>query len=186
MPGPVFVETDRLELRTVEASDADLIQRARMHPEVRRYVSGFRAPRSREAVADEVPADDAVSLLFVPRAGDHEGQPVGQVALDHVDEADGWANLSFWLLPDARGNGYATEAAAELVAFGFRERGLRRVTANALAPNAGSIAVLERLGFSHEGTQREKTIVDGEYVDLEFFGLLRREWKGVDAVLDGD
>jgi RimJ/RimL family protein N-acetyltransferase len=46
--------------------------------------------------------------------------------------------------------------------------------------------VLERLGFVHEGTQREKEVVDGEYVDLEFYGLLRREWDGVDAVLQRD
>ena len=185
MPGPVFIETERLELRTVEAEDADVVQRGRMHPEVRRYISGFDAPRSHEAVAEEVPADDGVRLLVVPRSGDRAGEPVGEAALDYIDEAEGWANLSFWLFPEAQGHGYATEAAAHLVAFGFRERGLRRVTANAAAPNEGSIAVLERLGFAHEGTQREKTMVDGEYVDMELFGLLRREWPGADAVLDG-
>lgn len=184
MPGPTFIETARLELRTVEEADADLIQRARMHPEIRRYISGFRAPRSRAAVAEDVPSDTGVTLLLVPTADDHAGTPVGQVALDHVDEADSWANISFWLFPSARGRGYATEAAAYLVEFGFRERGLERVTANAVAPNEGSIAVLERLGFSHEGTQREKTVVDGERVDVELFGLLRREWAGAEAVLE--
>lgn len=184
MPGPVYIETERLELRTVEAGDADVVQRARMHPEVRRYISGFRAPRSEAAVADEVPHDDGVRLFVVPKRGERAGEPVGQVALDYVNEADGWANLSYWLFPAVRGNGYATEAAAHLVAFAFRERGLRRVTANAVAPNAGSVAVLERLGFTHEGTQREKSMVDGEYADVEFFGLLRREWGGVESVLD--
>lgn len=183
MPGPVFVGTERLELRTVEAEDAKLVQRARMHPEIRRYIAGFRAPRSQDHVAEDVPSDDGVSLLVVPTEGDIAGEPVGQAALDYVHEGDGWANISFWLLPAARGHGYATEAAANLIAFGFRERGLRRITANALAPNEGSIAVLERLGFVHEGTQREKSMADGEYVDVELFGLLRREWDGVDAVL---
>lgn len=186
MPGPVFIETDRLDLRTVEAEDADIIQRARMHPEIRQYISGFRAPRSREDVAEEVPSDEGVRLLVVPNDGepavDGEGDVVGQVSLDYVDEGDGWANLSFWLFPAAQGRGYATEAAAHLVEFAFRQRGLRRITANALAPNEGSIAVLERLGFAHEGTQREKTVVDGEHVDVVFYGLLRRKWEGVDAV----
>lgn len=183
MPGPVFIETDRLELRTVEAGDADVIQRGRMHPEVRRYISGFDAPRSNEAVSEEVPNDDGVRLLVVPKTGAKGGRPVGQASLDYIDEGDGWANLSFWLFPSAQGHGYATEAAAHLVAFAFRERGLRRITANAAAPNECSAAVLERLGFVHEGTQREKTMVDGEYVDLEFYGLLRREWEGVEGVL---
>lgn len=186
MPGPVFIETERLELRTVETEDADIVQQGRMDAEIRRYITGFGAPRSRAAVADEVPADDGVHLFVVPRTGEHGGRPVGQAALDHIDEADGWANISFWLFPEAQGSGYATEAAAHLVAFAFRERGLRRITANAVAPNEGSIAVLERLGFTHEGTQREKTTVDGEYVDLKLYGLLRREWPGVDAVLDID
>jgi RimJ/RimL family protein N-acetyltransferase len=186
MPGPVFLETERLELRTVEEEDADLVQEGRMNPEIRRYITSFRAPRSHAAVAEEVPADDGVHLFVVPRAGEHGGRSVGRAALDHVDETDGWANISFWLFPEAQGSGYATEAAAHLVAFGFRERGLRRITANAVAPNEGSIAVLGRLGFTHEGTRREKTMVDGEYVDLELYGLLRREWPGVDAVLDID
>jgi RimJ/RimL family protein N-acetyltransferase len=184
MPGPIFIETERLELRTVEEADADVIQRARMHPGIRRYISGFRAPRSRAAVAEDVPADDGVRLLVVPAADDRTDSPVGQVSLDHIDEGNGWANISFWLFPSARGRGYVTEAAAHLVEFGFRERGLERVTANAVAPNEGSIAVLERLGFSHEGTQREKTVVDGERADVELFGLLRREWAGPGAVLE--
>ncbi|MFB6205877.1 MAG: GNAT family N-acetyltransferase [Haloglomus sp.] len=184
MPGPVFIETDRLELRTVEAEDAGVVQRGRMHPEVRRHIAEFRAPRSEEAIADEVPNDDAVRLLVVPKTGDMAKEPVGEASLDYIHEEDGWANISFWLFPAARGRGYATEAAANLVAFGFRERGLRRVTANAVAPNEGSLALLERLGFVHEGTQREKARVNGEFVDVEFYGLLRREWDGVEAALD--
>lgn len=182
MPGPVFIETERLELRTVEEGDVDVVQRARMHPDIRRHIGAFRAPRSESAVAEDVPSDDGVSLFVVPKTGEHGGKPVGQVELDYVNEADGWANLSFWLFPGGRGHGYATEAAANLVAFAFRERGLRRITANALAPNDGSIAVLERLGFTHEGTQREKTMADGEYADVEFYGLLQREWPGADTV----
>ena len=37
--------------------------------------------------------------------------------------------------------------------------------------------VLEKLGFSHEGTLRNNQFVKGAFVDDVIYGLLRREWK---------
>jgi ribosomal-protein-alanine N-acetyltransferase len=43
--------------------------------------------------------------------------------------------------------------------------------------NLASARVLEKLGFTHEGTLREDCVVDGDLSDSWVFGLLRREWQ---------
>lgn len=203
MPGPVFIETERLELRTVEEEDATFLQAAENHPDVRRYIEVFREPSSRaateERIEDHHTADNAATLLAVPKddpdgSGESDptgengtvtaGEPAGSFQLYPIDDGRGSANLGLWLHPDAWGHGYATEATAHLLEYGFRERGLRRVSADALAPNRASIALLERLGFVHEGTRREAAFADGEFVDSEEYGLLAREWPGPGAVLE--
>jgi RimJ/RimL family protein N-acetyltransferase len=55
--------------------------------------------------------------------------------------------LYYRLGRDYWGNGYATEAAREIIRYAFDELRLRRVLAHASIENNGSIALLQRLGF---------------------------------------
>jgi [ribosomal protein S5]-alanine N-acetyltransferase len=55
----------------------------------------------------------------------------------------------FWALaPQHRGNGYATEAAAAVIEFGFAELYLARIVATTTYDNEASIAVMRRLGMT--------------------------------------
>jgi RimJ/RimL family protein N-acetyltransferase len=57
----------------------------------------------------------------------------------------------FWaLFPDHWGNGYATEAARALVAYGFSELQLARIVATTENDNLRSIGVMKRLGMTIE------------------------------------
>lgn len=72
----------------------------------------------------------------------------------------GTAELGYQLFPSARGQGAATRAGRLLLAhaFGASEdggRGLRRVVALSVGDNAPSAAVLERLGFTEWGRERQ-------------------------------
>ena len=54
----------------------------------------------------------------------------------------------YWMLdPAHRGNGYATEAAAALIAYGFGEMRLQRIVATTEHTNTASQAVMSRLGM---------------------------------------
>jgi RimJ/RimL family protein N-acetyltransferase len=54
------------------------------------------------------------------------------------------------LARSAWGNGYATEAARAALAFGFEEAGLDEIVSFTTAGNRRSLAVMERLGMSHD------------------------------------
>jgi RimJ/RimL family protein N-acetyltransferase len=61
----------------------------------------------------------------------------------------------YWgLAPAHRGNGYATEAAAALIAYGFGEMRLARIVATTMRDNHASIAVMRRLGMRVEENPR--------------------------------
>jgi RimJ/RimL family protein N-acetyltransferase len=68
-----------------------------------------------------------------------------------------------------------------LLDYAFRALGLRRLEADVDPRNSGSMRVLERLGFRHEGLLRERWKVNGELQDSVLLGLLEREWRRAPA-----
>lgn len=78
-----------------------------------------------------------------------DGQVVGRVNL--VDVADGAAELGFRVAEAAAGRGLATAAVRQMCAMAARDYGLRSLRASAATDNAGSRAVLGRVGFVPTG-----------------------------------
>ena len=81
------------------------------------------------------------------------GTLVGTVSLFIVDERDTAGLLGFWIVLPYWGKGYATEAVAEVVHYGFEERGLLHVRANHFGSNPASGRVLRKVGMVHVGTR---------------------------------
>jgi ribosomal-protein-alanine N-acetyltransferase len=188
MSGPTFIECDRIDLQTVEEEDIEFLQRGVNHPKIRRHIEAFRTPingeRYEEIFESIDSGEDVVSLLAIPREGERSDEPIGSVQLYPINDARGSANFGVWFLPQAWGKGYAIEASAYLIDYGFRQMRLHRISAAVDAPNEASIALCERLGFVHEGTSRDLGFTDGEYVDMERYGLLADEWNGQEVILE--
>jgi RimJ/RimL family protein N-acetyltransferase len=85
------------------------------------------------------------------------------------------AKLGYAVHADHQGHGYATDAARALTAYGFDQLGLHRITAAVGPDNAASIAVLKRLGFTHEGRLRDHVFTNGAWRDSLLFSLLSHE-----------
>jgi RimJ/RimL family protein N-acetyltransferase len=77
------------------------------------------------------------------------------------------------------GNGYATEAASAMVAYGFDELKVHRVSASLVADNAASARVLEKLGMREEGRFREATQFKGRTWDALHYAILEPEWRAL-------
>lgn len=175
MPGPVFIEGDGIDLRTIEEEDLQFLQSGVNHPAVRRYAGGdvpYNRPRYEAERFESAANGDAVGLLVCD--GDDR---LGSVSLAPIDDRRGWANLGYWIHPDRQGEGYATEAARLVVTHGFEELRLHRISATIAASNAPSKRVVEKLGFVHEGTKRDDAFLGGEHVDREVYAVLREEWS---------
>jgi ribosomal-protein-alanine N-acetyltransferase len=88
------------------------------------------------------------------------------------------ADVGYELDPRYWGKGYATEAAREIVRFGFENLGLHRIWAQCIADNIASARVMERLGMRLEGRTREDEWFKGRWWDHLTYAILEKEWGG--------
>jgi RimJ/RimL family protein N-acetyltransferase len=80
----------------------------------------------------------------------------GQISLRGVLLDEGLADVSYWVLPAARGRQIAPRALGALARWGFGELGLHRIEVQHSTANAASCRVAERAGFALEGTKRSE------------------------------
>jgi len=103
----------------------------------------------------------------------------------------GWANLEidararsgevgYWLDAGFEGRGLVTRTVTAMLDHAFGPLGLQRVGLRAVADNARSRSVAERLGFTLEGVLRECAAFPDGRRDLAVYGLLAREWRLTD------
>lgn len=64
-----------------------------------------------------------------------------------------------------------------MIEHAFQEWKLNRVEIHCATGNAKSCAIPKRLGFQFEGMLREAQLLNGEYQDINVYGMLARDWK---------
>jgi len=88
-------------------------------------------------------------------------------------------DIGYEISPYHWGQGFATEAAREIVAFGFTNLGLHRIGSRTIADNHGSARVLAKLEMQFEGRLCENEFYKGHWWDTLVFGLLKDEWQNI-------
>jgi len=173
MPGPVFLEGERVALRTVESEDLPVVRRTLSGPDVwrtldrTRPVDGQASERWLERHSED---DDVLDLLVV------DDDPVGLVSLRVRNEVWGLSSLHFWVAPDEQGAGYASAAAEAVVDYAFARRRQHKLIAHVFEGNEASCRLLEGPGFDREGVHRKEVYVDGSFRDLYTYGPLAEAW----------
>ena len=174
MPGSVFIEGERVSLRTIEEEDLEFLKRQVNSPEIRRAI-GRPAPvnesQEQEFYDDVVSEDGSVDLLITV-----DGDRIGITGLVFGDGVIKEAELGYWLAPEYHQQGYGSEATELLVEYGFEQRACHRIEASVFEFNEPSQRLLESIGFTREGVRREASFVDGEYQDVYMYGILAAEW----------
>ena len=183
LPTPIL-HAARLLLRPFTQADTDAIFALHSSPRVLRY---WDSPPWREraqaerfiAVCKQMEQEGSGARLVIDRTAG--GGFIGWCCLAKWNPDHRSAKIGYCLDDAAWGQGFATEAADALLQWAFAALDLNRVQAEADTRNIASGRVLEKLGFVREGTLREDCIVDGEVSDSRVYGLLRREWRPLQA-----
>ncbi|XTZ18750.1 GNAT family N-acetyltransferase [Micromonospora echinospora] len=179
MVGPFC--TSRLILRTFTPGDLDDVWAYQRRPEVARFMSWSARDReqSRCSLQQMVREDglrvegDCLTLAVVRR---DTGRVVGQVELVWRSREHRRGELGYVLDPRHQGHGYATEAATEMLRYGFETSGLHRIVARCATRNIASARLMERLGMRREAHFRECAFGKGEWRDEYVYALLRADW----------
>jgi RimJ/RimL family protein N-acetyltransferase len=95
----------------------------------------------------------------------------------HMGTGTRQLEIGYSLLPSERGKGYCTEAISILMDYLFLSKDIVRIQARANKHNAASKRVLEKVGFTEEGTMRKSSFSRGKWVDMVVYSILREEWK---------
>lgn len=172
LDGPIG--TARLLIRPFQAGDEQAVHTYMSDPAVTTYLpeGTLSADGSRAFVARNLGAE--AEALAVTLGAD--GPLVGHMLFhpwfaEHTYEI-GWAfNRAF------HNRGYASEAAAALLAHAFERLHCHRVIATCQPENGASFRVMEKLGMRREGHFRQCIHRGGElWWDEYFYAILADEW----------
>ena len=105
------------------------------------------------------------------------GECIGQIAYFLVDSKNHFAEIEYCIGAEFQCRGYATEATKAVIAFGFDRINLHKVQICTKTINKPSRRVIEKCGFTYEGTLRDYFFMNGEYVGRHYFSILREEYE---------
>ncbi len=181
MTAPQELRTPRLLLRSLERGDLSAIVRlagareiAATTANIPHPYAGDNAQSFLEHAEEEFRAGRSATFAVTisPR-----GEFCGAVGLV-IAPAHERAELGYWIGVPYWGQGFATEAASAVIAFGFEALRLNRIHASHFAGNIASQRVLEKIGMRHEGPSRQHIKKWNRFIDLENYGLLASEFRG--------
>jgi RimJ/RimL family protein N-acetyltransferase len=124
-----------------------------------RFLHKLSTPRKRAIIATK----KGKPLGWVNRYGEKKFSKAWLIGIDSCED-------------DYLNKGLGTEAFGLWVDYLFSKSDVHRIGFATYSFNPRMIRVGEKLGFVHEGTEREVVCWQGNWLDLLHFGMLRKEW----------
>ena len=179
--GTDTIETERLILRRFEYSDADAMLKNWVADKKIQSLYSEPVYSTREAVNElldkyigSYEKNDYYRWAIIEKKS---GECIGQIAYFLVDSKNHFAEIEYCIGSDFQCNGYATEATKAVIAYGFDKINLHKIQICTKTINKPSKRVIEKCGFTYEGTLRDYFYMDGKYVGRLYFSMLRSEYK---------
>lgn len=149
----MILETQRLILRDWQQSDREPFARLNADPEVMQYFPATLSPQESDTLVDRIEEHRQIhNFCFWAAEERSTGAFIGFIGLKvPTFEAHftptvevGWRLAkAFW------GKGYATEGARKAIRYGFEKIDLPEIVSFTAQINLRSIAVMKRLGMTH-------------------------------------
>ncbi|KAA3660069.1 MAG: N-acetyltransferase [Chloroflexi bacterium] len=103
------------------------------------------------------------------------GELLGAIGLS-IKELHQRAELGYWVGVPYWGNGYCSEAARALLAYGFHQLQSNRIYAEHFASNPASGRVMQKIGMTYEGTLRQHMRKWEQFEDMRVYSILQEEF----------
>ncbi len=178
LPVPEDLERDGIALRRLRARDAGA------------FAGAFREDPTLGVLigADEDPTENSVRRFIARQPGlrargeflglavsDASKRPfLGHVMLHTLAWRHRRAEVGYWLVPSARGQGVGRTAVSLLVEWAFETLELDRVENTTTPDNDAARALARSLGFTQEGVLASRNLERGRRVDVVILARLRK------------
>lgn len=176
-----MLETERLMLRRIVPDDVEAWLDVWHNADVMRYMIDFEAdPTTTE---DVIPIIEWADTIFNKQTGIRWAMTlkpadmmIGSVGFHLYAKIHRCAEIGYELHPDYWRKGLMFEATQGVLDFCFNQLNLHRAEANVTVGNIASAELLKKLGFTQEGTWRDKVYNQGQFKSLWQFSLLENEY----------
>ena len=139
-----------------------------------RFPYPYTRTHAAEWLARTIAAEPVTGFAITERGSD---APVGGIGLMlQEDTARISAEIGYWLGAGFWGRGISTGAVRATTAYAFDVLGLERVFAIVVTRNPASARVLEKVGYTLEGTMRRSAIKEGVVLDQFLYAVTKPEW----------
>ena len=105
------------------------------------------------------------------------GKLCGAIRLNKIDLDNHKASIGYYISESCQGQGLATSSVRAVLAYCFDKLSFNRIELQCGSENLASQQVAKRLGFTWEGMLHQAELLDGEYIDLFVYGLLREDFR---------
>ncbi|MCF7906093.1 GNAT family N-acetyltransferase [Candidatus Gracilibacteria bacterium] len=183
------LRTDRLFLRLVQDCDAEpAFDILHSHPDITRFMT-FNPPKKVDDTLQffresrlHCPEKGVVWALFL------EEKFIGLVSLESITRMLGvWkmdrAELGYWLDPSFHGQGIMTEAASEVMRFGFEHLNLHKIICGHVSENIASQKVIEKLGFRFLSERKEHFFRFGQWWNHKNYEIIKDEFESSGSIV---
>ncbi len=172
-------ETERLYMRLLVSQDASSLFALRSNLHAMQYLDRPIA----KSVHD---AEEMIAMLH--KSGSEKSafqwgvflkttsDMIGSIGFYRIDAGNFKTELGYMFFPVFWRQGFATEAAKELLRFGFESIGFHRIEADINPNNEASMLLCEKLGFSKEAHLRQNFYFEGRFTDTVIMGMLKSDW----------
>lgn len=173
------LRTERLLLRRIKSSDLDDMFEYASDPRTTAYLLWephadlAATKKSLERINDGYRKGNFYDWALVENTN---GKMIGTCGFTALDIYNNCAEIGYVLNPAYWGKGYAPEAVARVIHFGFNVLKLNRIEARYMVENSRSRRVMEKCGMKFEGVNRSSMFVKGAYRDIGVCSILSNEY----------
>lgn len=174
------LQTERLTLRKLTPRDAQDMFDYAHRADVTRYLTWSPHPdvRYSREYLEYLQGRYAGGMYYDWGVIDRStGKMIGTCGFTSFNCTHDKAEIGYVLHPDYWGKGLAAEAVKKILDFGFEKLRLHRIEAKFMKENARSLRVMEKVGMTFEGYEREAMLIKGRYVTVGTCAILKDEWE---------
>lgn len=178
---PPILETERLILRDLRASDAQDVFDYGKRPNV----SEFTLWEKHNSI------EDSLSYINIYAGSNYSngepepfaielkenGKMIGCAGAFWVSKKNRMMELAYVISDDYWGRGIVAEASQAVLDYCFKLYGIERMQCRCKVGNDASFRVMEKLGFSYEGTLRKAIYHRERFWDMKYTSLLFEDWR---------
>ncbi|WP_323679439.1 GNAT family N-acetyltransferase [Exiguobacterium indicum] len=179
--GSPALHTERLRLRKVQLSDTEaMFQNWLSDDRVMRHL--IKGPhetmaQTKARVTEVLASYEEKTFCYWGIEEKHSGTLIGVIDLFAFDATTDHCEVGYCIGYDWWNNGYGSEALTAVLAFGFQEMHIHKISAAHNIDNPASGRIMQKVGMIQEGTVRAMIRnAAGEYKDCAIYGLLREAY----------